>query len=86
MRNFYVLQPYVVGGSKKSKSLALLIPARMVRECNISTSTVFALKADQCTKTITVQQTLYPINIEKEMTSPTGESLDPTDQQAARVQ
>jgi hypothetical protein len=84
MRNFYVLQPYEVGGSKKCKSLALLIPARMVRECNISTSTVFALKADHCTKTITVQQTLYP-NIEKEMTSPTGESLDPTDQQAARA-
>jgi hypothetical protein len=84
MRKMYVLQPYEVG-SKRSKSLALLIPAKMVREYNINTSTVFALRANSGTKTITLQQTLYPIDNEQEMTIPTGESLNPTNQQAVRA-
>lgn len=86
MRNFYVIQPYEVGGSKKAKSLALLIPSKMVRECNISTDTVFALRANNCTKTITLQQTLYSMDNNKERTACTGESLDPSNQhQAARA-
>lgn len=80
----YVLQPFEVG-SKESMSLALLIPAKMVREYRINTSTVFALRANAGTKTITLQQTLYPIeNLEEqEITAPTGERLHPTNQQAA---
>ena len=76
MRNLYVIQPYVVG-SKNSRSLALVIPASIVKEYQIDTSTVFALKPKVDTRTITLYQTTYPIgNLhQKEMNKPTGERV-----------
>jgi hypothetical protein len=46
MKSVYILQPYEVG-SKKAKSLAMIIPAKVVKKYNISTSTAFALRADE---------------------------------------
>src|SRR6266516_7001954 len=63
MRSLYVIQPYEVG-SKKAKSLALVIPAKVVKKYNITISTVFVLKANTQTKTIVLEQTIYPVNIE----------------------
>ena len=60
MKELYVLQPYEVG-SRKAKSLALVIPAKVVKECSIGTSTVFALSTNPSTKRIVLQQTTYPI-------------------------
>jgi hypothetical protein len=56
MKSIYVLQPYEVG-SKKAKSLALIIPAKVAKKYSIDTSTVFALQTNPNANTITLQQT-----------------------------
>jgi len=50
-RNVYATQPYLVG-SKGRKSLAIIIPARLVKEYDVDTSTIFAVRADKRTKSI----------------------------------
>lgn len=45
MKSVYVVQPYQVG-SKGAKSLAMVIPAKIVREYNINASTIFTIKPD----------------------------------------
>jgi hypothetical protein len=50
----YVVQPYQVG-SKDKKSLALIIPAKVTRECGINTSTIFAVQVNELSKHITLQ-------------------------------
>jgi hypothetical protein len=54
MKRLYVLQPYRVG-SKKAKSLVVLIPSEVVKTCSIDTSTIFTLRGDENTKTVTLQ-------------------------------
>lgn len=54
MKQVYVLQPYQVG-SKDGKSLALIIPAKVARQCSVNTSTVFTLRVDEGTKRIMLQ-------------------------------
>jgi hypothetical protein len=76
MRELYIMQPYQVG-SKNCKSLALVIPAAVVREYEIDRSTVFALKPDIDAKKVTIYQTVFPIDNEhqKEIKTSTGERL-----------
>jgi hypothetical protein len=64
MKELYVLQPYEVG-SRRAKSLALVIPAKVVKEYKIGTSTVFALSTNSNTKRIVLQQTPYPMEEKK---------------------
>ena len=40
------IQPYQVG-SKDGKSLALIIPAKVARQCSVNTSTLFTLRVDE---------------------------------------
>jgi hypothetical protein len=54
MKEVYAIQPYLVG-SKQAKSLALVIPAQVVREYNINPSTVFTLRRTKKTKGIILQ-------------------------------
>lgn len=54
------MQPYLVG-SKNGKSLVILIPARIVKEFNINTSTVFMLRKNKEKKTITLE-TIHELN------------------------
>lgn len=54
MKNVYAIQPYYVG-SKNGKSLAIVIPAKVARKYNLDTSTIFALKTDDITNTVTLQ-------------------------------
>ena len=68
MKNIYALQPYQVG-SKNAKSLAIVIPAKIVRKFHIDTSTIFTLEGDDNTKKITLQticglsqNLIYPSN------------------------
>ena len=77
-KSIYVIQPYHVG-SKYAKSLALVIPAKIVKEYNLNISTVFALRAEQKTKKITLQ-TINAIDEQKDVIS-TGESLAASNQQ-----
>lgn len=50
----YYGQPYEVG-TKKSRSLVLVIPATLARENGITKNTLFAIQADQKTRTVTLQ-------------------------------
>ncbi len=84
MKSVYVLQPYEVG-SKKAKSLALIIPAKVAKKYSIDTSTVFAVQTNPSTNTITLQQTDNPM-VKQNLEIPTGEGLRAIDQQVARVQ
>jgi hypothetical protein len=52
-RNAYVVQPYEVG-TKDRKSLAIIIPAEVVREYKIDPSAVLILKINQQTKGISL--------------------------------
>lgn len=54
MKTIYAIQPYEVG-TKYRKSLAIVIPARIVKECKFSTSTVFAIQLDKERHTILLQ-------------------------------
>jgi hypothetical protein len=76
MRRVYPIQPYELG-SKNYKSLALVIPAAVVKEYEIDRSTVFALMPDMNAKKVTIYQTTFPIEKgnQKEIESSTGERL-----------
>jgi hypothetical protein len=53
-RTTYVIQPYEVG-SKGGKSLAIIIPAKIARQCQITPNTLFSVKGDRTTKAVTLQ-------------------------------
>lgn len=53
-RRISVIQPYAVG-SKGARSLAVIIPAGIARQCDITTDTMFFVKADTRTKAVTLQ-------------------------------
>jgi antitoxin component of MazEF toxin-antitoxin module len=81
MKSLYVLQPYHVG-SKYAKSLALVIPAEVVKEYNLNISTVFALRVEQEAQKITLQ--IFNNEIHEQISvTPTGGSLQASDQQAS---
>jgi len=46
MKDIYVIQPYEVG-SRKYKSLAMIIPSKVSRKCGINVSSVFNLRVDK---------------------------------------
>jgi hypothetical protein len=54
MKAIHILQPYHVG-SRRGRSLAIIIPAEIVREYCIDTSTVFALRINANEKKVILQ-------------------------------
>jgi hypothetical protein len=54
MKSLYALQPYHVG-SKDRKSLAVIIPAKVAKQCNVDTSTIFTLQVDEDKKRLMLQ-------------------------------
>ena len=51
----YAVQPYEVGPKNRDrKSLALVIPSKIVEECNVNTSTIFAIQLGHQKKSITL--------------------------------
>jgi hypothetical protein len=58
-RNVYVVQPYRVG-TKDRKSLAIVIPAQVVKEYSFNTSTVFALNVDKGNSGIVLRKVDMP--------------------------
>ena len=73
----YAVQPYQVG-HKDRKSLAIIIPAKVTKECNINPSTIFAIQIDQQRNSIMLQRIDAPY--QKDVV-PTGESLAASNQQ-----
>lgn len=82
MKSVYALQPYQVG-SKNGKSLVVLIPAEVAKKYNIDTSTIFTLKGDDNTKTVTLQ-TVHRLD-ENIISIPAGQSLEAPSQQISEV-
>ena len=72
----YAVQPYQVG-QKDRKSLALVIPARLAKECDIGPSTIFAIRKDSGSKRLIMEM----IERYEEKTVP-AESLPGSRQQA----
>jgi len=54
-RNVYVIQPYEVG-TKERKSLAIIIPAQVAREYEVSKSTILALRINEKGRNFTLQK------------------------------
>jgi hypothetical protein len=51
----YAVQPYEVGPKNRKKSLVVVIPSKIAEECNINTSTIFAIQLGEQKKSITLQ-------------------------------
>jgi antitoxin component of MazEF toxin-antitoxin module len=64
-RRIYATQPYHVG-SKRGNSLAVIIPAGIARQCDITTDTVFSVKADTRIKAVILQTIKLTTEDEKE--------------------
>jgi hypothetical protein len=76
-RNLHVVQPYWVG-AKEKKSLALIIPAHVIKQQGLDSSTVFASTANS---TKIVLKVIYPELDREAVTISTGESFEATNQQ-----
>ena len=83
MKSIYILQPYHVG-SKNGKSLAMVIPARVAKACNIDISTAFALRVDKSRKHITLESLneINELSRDKSQIIPAGDSFQTTKQLA----
>lgn len=46
VKDIYSIQPYEVG-TKNHKSLAIIIPSQVKKQCNINTSSIFYLEIDR---------------------------------------
>ena len=76
-KNFYVVQPYKVG-TRRGKSLAMIIPAGFAKENHIDVSTIFVIKKlEDKSGNIVFQR----VNYENERMISTGKSLEATSQQ-----
>lgn len=51
MKDIYSIQPYEVG-TKNHKSLAIIIPTQVKKECHINTSSIFYFEIDRQLKRI----------------------------------
>lgn len=72
----YAVQPFPVG--PKKTSLAFIIPAKVIQECKINPSTIFAVQLDKERKTLTLQMIDDPYLSERMI--PVGESLGTANQ------
>ena len=81
MKDVYIVQPYKVGSSK-GKSLAIIVPAELVKEYKIGISTILALSPDYGREKITIQ-TITRISDRFEKMTPAGESFEASIQQAS---
>lgn len=75
MKNVYLIQPYEVG-SKKGKSLAVILPVDVRKQCDIYPSTILTLRVDGKTKSITLQDV---------MAATAGQSVEPSAQQMSSL-
>jgi antitoxin component of MazEF toxin-antitoxin module len=77
-KDVYVVQPYEVG-SKERKSLAMIIPAEIAREYNVSRSTVLALSINEKDK-ITLQK-VNVADLKNMMIAAAADSIEASSQQ-----
>lgn len=58
-KSIYAIQPYEVG-HKDRKSLAIIIPARIAKEYNINSSTIFTIQIERQQKSIVLHMIDMP--------------------------
>jgi len=75
-----LIQPYKVG-SKKGKSLAVILPADITKHCHIDPSTFFVLRVDGKTKRITLQGFEVDENYENVMMASADQRFEASAQQ-----
>jgi hypothetical protein len=66
LKSTYAIQPYQVG-RRDRKSLAIIIPAKIAKEYEVNTSTVFVIHTDKHRKNLTlhvVDTPLYENSVE----------------------
>jgi antitoxin component of MazEF toxin-antitoxin module len=80
-RHIHVVQPYWVG-TKDRKSLALIIPAQIAKEQNLTASTIFALRIDD-KKKIILQVVSAKCEEEEIMMIPADKSFQAPNQQVS---
>ena len=81
MKDVYIVQPYKVG-SGTGKSLAIVVPAELVKEYKIDISTILALSPDNGRQKITIE-TINRFSHKFEKMIPTGESFQASAQQVS---
>jgi hypothetical protein len=81
LKDVYIVQPYKVGSGTR-KSLAIIVPAELVKEYKIGISTILALSPDNRREKITIQ-TITRISDRFEKTIPTGGSFEASAQQVS---
>jgi hypothetical protein len=81
MKDLYIVQPYKVG-SGTGKSLAIIVPAELVKEYKIGISTILALSPDDRRQKITIQ-TITRVSDRFEKMMPTGESFEASTQEVS---
>jgi len=86
IKAIYAVQPYHVGPQNK-RSLALIIPAKLVRECGIDSSSIFIIRGNTEMKRITIQT--IDINDREQLSNqkiiPLEEGFEASTERAARI-
>jgi hypothetical protein len=80
-KDTYAIQPYYVG-SRDRKSLAIILPAKVTKECKINPSTIFAIQVNKHRRNIVLQVINAPY---QEMVS-AGDSFGPSQQTSEELQ
>ena len=75
IKSLHVIQPYWVG-SKDRKSLAMIIPAQVVKDQNLDTSTILAMRVSNNANIILKVDTKS--KDKEDMFTAAGESLNPS--------
>jgi hypothetical protein len=55
LSKIYAAQPYYAGGANRKHTLVFCIPSKIVKECNINISTIFAMRVASDRKSIVLQ-------------------------------
>jgi hypothetical protein len=83
LSKIYAVQPYEVGPKNRKKSLVVGIPSKIAEECNINTSTIFAVRLGDQNKSITLQ--MIDASCENEIV-PVAASFQANSNQVSEVQ
>ena len=78
-KKVFTAQPYLVGPNKTS--LALIIPAKLTRECGIDSSTIFAIQHDANRNSIFFRILDTKYEEKKDIEFPADEGLQSLNQQ-----
>jgi hypothetical protein len=77
-KDYYIVQPYKVG-TKTNASLAMIIPAKIVKSHNLDPSTIFVIRTAESERKIILEKIEIPSKIGKVVS--VGKSCEDSSQQ-----